>query len=389
MAEVDLIGRLGRLSQRPAHTVIGLMSGTSADGVDAALVRLEETSGRLKARIESFLTRPYPPELRRRVLEAAGADPVALARLDVQLGELFAEAVRAVSEAAGLDGGAIDLIGSHGQTVCHLPDDPDGRGCTLQVGSAAVLAERTGLPVVSDFRSRDMAAGGQGAPLVPLVDHLLFGTTAENRVLLNLGGLANITALNGNQEDLIAFDTGPANALMDALVRLATGGRELCDRDGRRAARGTADEAQLDRLLAHPFFERPPPRSADRELFGMPLARELAVGPLSLDDLLATAAALTARSVAGAILGLPAPFRSIDRVIASGGGVKNPVLMRLLSQALGDIPLETSDDHGIPAEAKEALAFAVLARETILGRPGNLPSATGASKRVVLGSITP
>ena len=391
MADFDLIGRLGLLHRRRDHVVVGLMSGTSADGVDAVLVQLSGPAGQLQHHIDAFLTFPYPSELRHRVLDGAQSDARDLARLDVWLGELFAQAAQAVIEQSGCESRSVDLIGSHGQTVCHLPDEADGTRCTLQLGSAAVLAARTGLPVVSDFRARDMALGGEGAPLVPLVDHLLFGTRAETRILLNLGGIANITALNGIESDVIAFDVGPANALMDALIRLGTDGRELHDRNGERAARGSSDATLLTDLLAHPFFSRPPPRSADRDLFGGPLAHRLMAEHrrLSLNDLLATAAALTARSIARAIAELPVPFRKTDRVIASGGGVRNPTLMRLLADALAGTSLESSDVHGVPAEAKEALAFAVLARETILGRPGNLPSATGASSRTVLGSITP
>ncbi len=367
------------------------MSGTSADGVDAAVVRLDDTSGRLEAELLFHDTRPYPRAVRERVLAAASATAPAIAELDFLLGGLFAEAALHAVQGAGLARAEVDLIGSHGQTICHAPPRRDAPGSTMQIGQAAVIAERTGLPVVSDFRVRDMALGGQGAPLVPLADHLLLGRAGETRVLLNIGGIANLTASNGRREDLIAFDTGPGNALLDALVRLASHGAEAFDRDGARAARGHVDERLLAELLSHPFFAQAPPRSADRDTFGAPFARRLLAehASLPLEDVLATAAAFTAESIARAIRGLPAPFTRIDRVIASGGGVRNAALMAALRSRLAGVPLEESGAYGLPPDAKEAVAFAVLARETLLGRPGNVPAVTGAARPAILGTITP
>ncbi|MFH0947230.1 MAG: anhydro-N-acetylmuramic acid kinase [Planctomycetota bacterium] len=387
----SFLERLSTFALQPAHRVIGLMSGTSADGVDAALVRREEGDSGLRASLEAYLTVPYAPGLREQVLAAAGFLPRRLAQLDVLLGEEFAHAARRLMKESGRDRSEVDLIGSHGQTICHHPEERGGPRCTVQIGSPAVIAERTGLPVVSDFRVRDMVLGGEGAPLVPLADRLLLGRQGEIRVLLNLGGIANLTALRGREDDLIAFDTGPGNALLDALTRLSTNGLETFDRDGARAARGQVKEPLLAELLEHPFLRKPPPRSADRDLFGAPLAARILARKeqAALDDLLATAAEFTVRSVVRAIRELPPPYQPVDRVIVSGGGVHNRVLLSRLSDELSGTIVETSDIHGIPADAKEAIAFAVLARETLLGRPGNVPAATGASKPAVLGSITP
>lgn len=385
----DPIERLRELREQAEHTVCGLISGTSADGVDVAITRLRDEEGQLKAELVAFQTVPYPNEIRQAVLGAAAATAAEIARLDMLLGELFAEAALSLIAGSGAAAVRVELIGSHGQTVCHQPARSGRPGFTLQLGQAAVIAERTGLPVISDFRVRDIALGGQGAPLVPLADHLLLADPGENRVLLNIGGIANITAVNGRLEDVRAFDTGPGNALLDALVRLDSGGRESFDASGARAAAGRVDEALLSELLALPFFDQPPPRSADRDPFGEELARSLLDRGGSLEDLLATAARFTACSVAREIGRLPAPFTTIDRVIASGGGVHNDFLMAELRRELNGISLETSALHGLPVDAKEAVAFAVLARQTLLGRPGNVPAATGASRPAVLGTITP
>ena len=383
--------RLSTFASNPSQRVIGLMSGTSADGIDAALVRLEGGPDSLAVCLEAFDTFPYAPGLQAQVLAGPSLMPRRLAQLDLLLGEEFARAARRLLDGAGRNRSGVDLIGSHGQTICHHPEDTDGPRCTVQIGSPAVIAERTGLPVVSDFRVRDMVLGGEGAPLVPLADRLLLACPGEVRVLLNIGGIANLTALHGKDQDLIAFDTGPGNALLDALIRQATGGASTFDRDGARAARGTVSEPLLAELLEHPFLQRPPPRSADRDLFGAPLAAQLLLRQEApaLDDLLATAAEFTVRSVVRAIALLPPLFQPVARVIVSGGGVHNRVLLNRLGDALAGTTVETSDIHGIPADAKEAIAFAVLARETVLGRPGNVPAATGASKPTVLGCITP
>lgn len=387
----DPLARLWRLRTKSEHAVAGLMSGTSADGIDAAIVRLRDREDGIDAQLVAHVATPHPPELQQRILMAASADARALARLDRDLGEAFAGAVATVAAAARLPIASLDLVGSHGQTVWHLPPAPGGCGITLQLGRSAIIAARTGLPVVSDFRARDMALGGHGAPLVPLVDHLLFGRRGERRVLLNLGGIANITATDGERDHAIGFDTGPANALMDALVRIATGGAERCDRDGARARRGSVDAALLAEWKAHPHFAAPPPKSLDRDAFGEPPARAALArfGAARLDDLVATAAALTVETIRDAVARLGPPFESIDRLIVSGGGAHNPALFDGLRRGGPWRRVEHVGEHGIPGDAKEAVAFAVLARETLLGRPGNLPRVTGAAAPAVLGVLTP
>lgn len=383
--EPDRVARLLALHARTEHVVVGLMSGTSADGVDAAVVRIADAPHGIQFELLAFVERAHAPDLRARVLEAAQLCAADLARLDFDLGDAFADAAQQAIAKANV---SVDLVGSHGQTIVHVPRGAGPRGATMQLGQAAIIAERTGLPVVSDFRVRDMALGGEGAPLVPLIDHLVFGKPGERRVLLNLGGIANLTSVTGNLDDLVAFDAGPANALMDALVRESTRGAESHDRNGERAARGRVIPDLLAELLSDPFLDRAPPRSADRDAYGSRRARELLARGHGLDDLVATAAQYSVECVARALAFLPKAAKPIDRVIASGGGTRNPTLMRRLRERL-NVAVDRTDDHGMPSQAKEAIAFAILARQTVLGRPGNLRAATGASRDQILGTLTP
>ncbi len=379
--------------------VVGLMTGTSADAVDVALVRFEGAGLAAQHRVLAYREQPYDDALRREVLEVAAATALAperLMRLDAMLGERYADAVLELLREAGVAPADVDAIGSHGQTVRHVPRAAGGgRALTLQLGSAAVLAERTGIAVVSDFRTRDTAAGGEGAPLVPVADWWLFRSASESRALLNLGGMANVTHLpkDGALERVTAFDTGPGNAVLDGLVDAATGGLARRDEGGQLAARGRAHEGLLEELLADPFFATAPPRSTGRERFGESYAvrlREIAeqLG-LSLEDALATAVELTARTVAGAVREFLVPRGGVDALYASGGGVRNATLMVALRRHLPDVRLERLDALGVAPEAKEALAFALLAHLTLSGVPGNVPGATGARRPVVLGHVTP
>ena len=385
---------------RKPHLVIGLMSGTSFDGVDAALVRLRGHGTATRVELLAFETYPYPPALRQCVAEASAAETGRVdlvCRLNVLLGELFAEAAVAVAAEAGVAMRRVDLIGSHGQTIHHLPEPASVAGrrvaATLQIGEPSVIAERTGVTTVADFRPRDMACGGQGAPLVPYVDYLLFRHRSRGRLVLNIGGIANVTWLppRATPEQVLAFDTGPGNMLLDALTRRLTDGRRTFDRGGAMAWRGAVSEPLLRWLMAHPYLRREPPKSTGRELFGAPFADELLARAegLSPDDVLATAAAFTAGSIREAVGRYIEPHGAVDEVIASGGGCHNRAVMRRLAEAFSAAPVRTSDDLGIPVDAKEAVAFAILAHETIVGRPGNLPSATGARKPAVLGKIVP
>ncbi|MDX3071041.1 anhydro-N-acetylmuramic acid kinase [Streptomyces sp. MI02-7b] len=367
--------------------VIGLMSGTSYDAIEVAAADLTLDGDTLVLRPLGHLSVPYPDGLRD--LIAATLPPAAtttqdICALDTGIGQAFAGAAgRALRE---LCDGAADLVVSHGQTMHHWVEDGTVRG-TLQLGQPAWIAEATGLPVVSDLRSRDVAAGGQGAPLVGMTDALLLRALPGTPAALNLGGIANVTVVAPGAEPL-AFDTGPANALLDAAVRHFTGGAAAYDEDGRRAAAGRTVPELLSLLLDDPYYRRPAPKSTGKELFHLPyLLRALdalpAPGP-GPDDVLATLTRLTAVTVADACRA-----HGVTELVVSGGGVRNPVLTGMIGEELPGVPLRPSDDLGLPSDAKEALAFAVLGFLTVHGLPGALPSGTGARRATLLGSITP
>jgi anhydro-N-acetylmuramic acid kinase len=395
----DALATVRGYRERGEHLIVGLMTGTSADAVDAVLVRLRGLGLDATHEVVAYRESALEPALRREVLEVAAARELAperLMRLDAALGERFAAAVYELLASAAVDRDRVDAIGSHGQTVRHVPrQGTEGAALTLQLGSASLLAERTGLTVVSDFRTRDTAAGGEGAPLVPLADWWLFRSAGEARVLLNLGGMANVTWLprGGELTDVLAFDTGPGNAVLDALVSLRSGGRDTHDPDGAIAARGRPSEAVLSELLEDPFFALPPPRSTGREHFGDAYAVKLRDLGLSLglteQDVLATAVQLTAASVAGALQRFVVPRGLPEAVYVSGGGIRNRTLMGAIEARVAGVPIRPLAVLGVPAEAKEALAFAFLAHQTLCGLAGNVPSATGAAHPVVLGHVTP
>ena len=397
-APADALARIRAWNGRSEHWIVGLMTGTSADAVDAALVRFDGLGLDARPRLEAYAETPLEATLRREILEVAAAARVELERLmrlHAALGERYAAAVKELLGVAGRAPAAVDAIGLHGQTVRHLPRaQGQGRALSLQIGSAADLAERTGIVVVSNFRARDTAAGGEGAPLVPIVDWGLFRSPSESRVLLNLGGMANLTWLprGGAPDQVMAFDTGPGNAVIDALMATRPESPQPFDGGGASAARGRADDALLGSLLAGAFFLQAPPRSTGREAFGEAYAadlraRGLAAG-LSEDDLVATATELTSASIADALERFVGPGLP-DAVYVSGGGVRNVTLMKSLERRVSPARLATTESLGIPAAGKEALAFAFLAHLTLCGVPGNVPSATGAKHPVVLGEITP
>jgi anhydro-N-acetylmuramic acid kinase len=372
--------------------VAGIMSGTSLDGIDVAIV---DFSG-AKITTIAFHATPYSPAVRAAILAVSNCQThtAAIARTNSVLGRLYVDAVRATCRRHRVRMGSIDLIGCHGQTIYHQGDAAKFLGhpvsATMQIGEAAVIAELIGIPVVSDFRSRDIAAGGQGAPLVPYVDYLLFRHRKRGRVALNIGGIANLTAIRAGAppEQVIAFDTGPGNMVIDALAAEFTNGGQRYDRDGRIAARGKIDRNLLDRLLADRYYLRQPPKSAGREQYGAEFVRALKATGRNLPDLIATATALTAATIGRAIQGIVKPRMRVHDVIASGGGVHNRQLMAYLQAFLPDAAITTTDAFSFNPDAKEAIAFAVLARETLRGRPSNLPSATGARHPVILGKIT-
>ncbi|TDO67655.1 anhydro-N-acetylmuramic acid kinase [Kribbella sp. VKM Ac-2571] len=360
--------------------VIGLMSGTSYDAIDAAAADLRLDGDELVLTPLGMLSQPYPDELRAAVagsLPPASTSVEQVCKLDTGIGQSFAAvAGQAVEQ---LCGGYADLIVSHGQTVFHWVDDGSVRG-TLQLGQPAWIAEATGVPVVSDLRARDVAAGGQGAPLVSILDVLWLRGRPGVPVALNLGGIANITVV---QDEPVAFDTGPANALIDAVVMELTG--QPFDADGVMAARGQVHEELLGRLLAEPYYARPAPKSTGKELFNLAYLAQAMQGlpVIPAEDLVATVTTLTARTVADAVRRYGG-----TEVVASGGGIRNPALMHLLADEL-DIPVRTTDELGMPSAAKEAYAFAVLGFLTVHGLGGTVPSCTGAGHSSVLGSVTP
>ena len=355
--------------------VAGIMSGTSLDGIDVAIVDIHKDG------MEVVETRsvPYSAEVREAILAVSNTDTTtaAISQLNFRLGELYAEAL------SGFKG--IELVGCHGQTVYHQGAPPVN---SLQLGEPAVIAERCRIPVVSNFRARDIAAGGQGAPLVPFADWILFRHKKRARVVLNIGGIANFTFLpaGAKLQDVLAFDTGPGNMVMDALVKEKTGGAELFDRGGAIAARGKIDRVLLGKLMRDKYYTRLPPKSAGREQYGAEFCAKLRKTKLPMEDLIATATALTATSIAEGVRRFAG---TAEELIASGGGVHNDTLMATLRGLLPNIAFARTDDFGIPGDAKEAIAFAVLAYRTWRDKSGNLPSATGARRAVVLGSITP
>jgi len=384
-----------------ARLAVGLISGTSMDGIDAALVRLSGPADQLRVRLLKFVTVPYPDEVREWLMRLAVGDPITAAgvsKLNFLLGELFANAALLACRAAKALPRRVSVVGSHGQTIYHqggsefvtLLGQSAGPN-TLQIAEPAVIAERTGAPVVADFRTADVAAGGQGAPLVPMVDYLLLRDRRKGTVALNIGGIANVTVIPAKAKplDIVGFDTGPGNMVSDALVQHFTGDREYYDAGGRVAALGKVNEPLLADALCHPFFLRPPPKSAGREQFGQDFVARYFFSRrrTRFEDLLRTAAELTARTIAGALARFVFPGEKIDRLIVSGGGAHNRLLVKRLVELLPHLTVELSDRYGLPVDAKEAIAFAVLADRTLHGLPGNLPSVTGARRAVVLGKI--
>jgi anhydro-N-acetylmuramic acid kinase len=347
--------------------VAGVMSGTSLDGIDVAIVDIHGP----RVSTAGFQATRYSEATRRALLAVSNTTTTTreISRLNFHLGELYARAIQRACRRYG----DVELIGCHGQTIYH-----EGGVSTLQIGEAAVIAERTGVPVVSDFRPRDIAAGGQGAPLVPFVDCLLFGRARRTRIALNIGGIANITVIPSG----VAFDTGPGNMVIDALVREHAQDRQNFDRNGRIAAQGNLNRALLDRLLADSYYRRKPPKSAGREQYGAEFVARLKRTGLPLPDLIATATVLTAATIALAAT----PFAP-DELIVSGGGAHNPQILSHLAALLPRVALATSADYGVDVDAKEAVAFAILAYHTWRRRPSNLPSATGARHAVILGKI--
>ncbi len=381
--------------------VLGLMSGTSADGIDVALARISGEPPHLDAKLRAHTSSKLPPAIRKEILRVAEQNPITageLSQLNFRLGEIFAEAALAACQKFRVSPKRIALIGSHGQTIFHqgspAPYFGSATASTLQIGEPSVIAVRTDISTVGDFRPADIALGGQGAPLVPYADYLLYRHEKLARVSLNLGGIANVTVIPAAAKpaQVLAFDTGPANMLIDALVAHFTHGRQRFDIGAHIAQTGRAIPALLDELMRDPYLKLAPPKSTGREYYGHAYLKEvLALGRkyrAKPADLIRAATIFTALSVIDALNRFVLPRTKIHQLIISGGGARNPLLVAQLSAALTAIEMLPSSQLGIPEHAKEAFAFALLAYETFHRRPGNLPSATGAHAPAILGKIS-
>ena len=396
------IANLIRLKEKESRVIIGLMSGTSCDGIDACLVKITGNGLSTEVDILGFETYPYENEIRKLIFEASCKETGTvdkICQLNFILGKLFADAARQIAGKLPIPLSEIDIVGSHGQTIYHVSSLKENSGqevrSTLQIGESAVIAQETGVTTVADFRTRDIAAGGEGAPLVPYADYILFGRDGIGRAVQNIGGISNVTFLptGGNVNEIIAFDNGPGNMIIDRFAETITDGTLRYDKNGELASKGRLNQDLLERLCTHPYLSKPPPKSAGREDFGIQfsddLYQELRQDNIDVHDAITTITAFTAKSISDSYRKFIQTCYKIDEVIISGGGVHNPVLIQFLKDYLGDIEIRKVDDFGIPSDAKEALAFAILANETISGNPCNVPSATGAKESVVMGKIIP
>lgn len=393
---------LAEVAASPARPrlVLGAMSGTSSDGVTVALVETAGYGLERRVKLVSYRTFDYPPDLRRRIFELYPPnrfDAGTLLRMALDMAAAFADAVTALLKEAGVDAARVHLLSVHGPTLYYEPPGPDnqGRGGFLELMEPALLAELTGIPVLSDLRSADLAAGGHGAPLSVFVDFVLFRHPSRGRIIQNIGGIANPTviAAGATWDDLLCFDTGPGNMVIDAVVAILTDGAETFDRDGVRAARGRVSRRLLDELMAHPYLRKAPPKTTGREVFGVPFAKEVIergrqLG-LSDDDLVATVTAFTAESIAFNYEQFVFPRVRVDEVILTGGGANNPTLRRMLQERLPHVEVKTLDELGMPSEAREAVIWAVLGDESVLGYPANVPVTSGARHPAILGKFTP
>jgi anhydro-N-acetylmuramic acid kinase len=387
----DLLER----SHKPSRMVVGLMSGTSADSIDVAVCRMNGCGSLVSVELLHYREYAHDPDVKRQLLEAVDLNVRAIAELNVRVGEAFAAACLATLQEAGLSPEEIDLIGSHGQTVYHHSGAPGARRATLQVGDGDIIAVRTGRYVLSDFRTRDIAAGGEGAPLSPVADAVLFGTRWPDglrcrRAILNLGGIANLTVLDDDPARVFGFDTGPANAPLDRLARRLSGGVLACDQDGRIAQAGRVREPLVAGLLeVDTFLTRPPPKSTGFEVYGDAFVARAAERHGGYDaDLMATLTEFVARTIALGLRQCAEIGPRVEEVIVAGGGVKNPVLMRRIAELIAPIRVRRSDDVGVPSDAREAMAFAVLADMTLQGVAAWLPPATGATTPKLLGKLS-
>ncbi|MFQ5579794.1 MAG: anhydro-N-acetylmuramic acid kinase [Nitrospiria bacterium] len=382
--------------------MIGLMSGTSTDGVDVALVDIQRRRSRLQIKLLAFNVYPYSGSIQKRLIGLASGHPFPVAllcHLNATIGECFADAVIQLARGADVSLSDIDLIGSHGQTVQHLPN-PKKEGkwqvrSTLQIGEPAIIAERTGIPTVADFRPQDMAAGGEGAPLTPYLHYLLFGGRRKSLAIINIGGISNVTYLKADagMEETVAFDMGPGNMLIDGLVSQLTQNRRSIDRDGLWARKGKIQPKLLSELMRHPFIKKHPPKSTGREVFGASFVEKILKSgnkrKIERADLVATVTAFTVSAISDNIRRFILKAGPLNEVIVGGGGAYNPVLMEGLQKALSPVSVKTFEAVGHESRAIEAMTFAVLAYQTWHRQPTNIPAVTGASHPVLLGKIIP
>ena len=384
---------LDPILNKKERLVVGLMSGTSMDGIDAALVRIKGHGLETRLEVIKFICIPYESSLLKRLEDViSNGSTRQISETNFLVGEAFAEAVLAVIKEAGFSTDEVDLIGSHGQTIFHDPPSAkNGVASTLQIGELDVIAERTGVTTIGDFRPRDIAAGGEGAPLVPYVDFILFRRKGKVSIAQNIGGIANSTVITERIDDIIAFDNGPGNLLMNSVISIASGGRNKYDEDGKVASLGVVKKDLLKKLLSDPYFNRLPPKSTGAEIFGNARAKGVYASVkkrgITLHDLMATLLALTVESIALSYEEFIIPKWSVEEVILSGGGARNPVLVDSLKSRLGSLKFSTTDSYGIPIDAKEAISFAILANELISGYFTNIPSVTGARVKAPLGKI--
>jgi anhydro-N-acetylmuramic acid kinase len=388
---------------KPVRRVVGLMSGTSVDGIDAALVEIGRNAGKIDVKLLAFLNIPYPEDVRSKIFELFNPETSTVDKIgsmNFLLGELYAKAALSVIEKAGLSTSDVDLIGSHGQTIYHAPkaEQTNGFGIryTVQIGEGAVIANRTGIPCVSDFRVADMAMGGQGAPLVPYTEYLLYRSLDKNILLQNIGGIGNITVIPAGctASDVAAFDTGPGNMVIDGLVEFITNDRLHMDIGGEMAQKGKVNDKLLELMKNDPYFSALPPKTTGREYFGKDYVKRIYKfmqdENISNEDGIATATYLTAWSIGEAYRRFIANKCKADQLIIGGGGSYNPVLVNFIRTEMKQYGIETltQEETGNNSDAKEAVAFAVLADCTIMGEANNLPGVTGAKAPVVMGKIS-
>ncbi len=362
---------------------LGLMSGTSADGVSAALGAF----GAHSFKLIGHLTDPYPPQIRERIRRANTLSAAELSSLNVEIGEAFAKAAIHLFKKTKIKATKVACVGSHGQTIYHGPRDKHPN--TLQIGEPAVIAEKTGIPVISHFRQKDIAAGGEGAPLIPFFDHFFFGNGSV-RAFQNIGGISNVTVVGKGIKSPIAFDNGPGNGLMDAAVRLITRRKESLDAQGKRAERGSIDLVILHAMMKTPYFKKAPPKSTGLELFGenfvkQYFGRRLVSHP---NDVLATLNFFTALTIQESYKSFVFPKHHVSEIVVSGGGIHNTMLMKNLASLFAPIPVKRIDAFGIPSQAKEPLTFAFFGLRAFQNKINHIPACTGAKRACVLGSLT-